>query len=125
MLRLFILDDYAPLIRSLAPSLLKHGYASTLSHQPLEALHRLQSEPFDLLLTDYEMPDLTGLQLVAQLRKTSSIPVVLMSGRPFLVDSLYAQQLGIAQILPKPFSLAELAQALQSALAQPSLQSIK
>ncbi len=117
MLRLFILDDHVPLIRSLVFPLLQLGYTSTLSHHPLEALKRLQSEPFDLLLTDYEMPDLNGLQLVAQLRKTSSIPVVLMSGQAFLIDFIYAHQLGISEILSKPFSRDQLAQALQSALA--------
>lgn len=94
------------------------GYEPVQYFLPTDAFLHLHVESFDLLLSDYEMPLLTGLEFVALLREEACpIPVVLMSGNAASIDRLRAQQLGIAAILEKPFTLAQLDQALRQAMA--------
>jgi len=92
------------------------GYDPVQCHLPAEALIRLQAESFDLLLTDYGMPRMTGLDVVEQLRQNGcAIPVVMMSGQTPIIDRARASRLGVTTILSKPFGMDELAAALRSA----------
>jgi len=94
------------------------GYEPVHYVLPTDALLHLQVESFDLLLSDYEMPLITGLEFVALLREEGcSIPTVLMSGNAASIDRRRARQVGITAILEKPFTMTQLDQALRQALA--------
>lgn len=115
--RILILDDQPSLAGAAALLVAMFGYEPVQCHLPAEAFTRLQAEPFDLLLTDYGMPRMTGLDVVEQLRQEGcAIPVVMMSGQAARIDHLRARQLGVTTILSKPFTMTELAAALHSAL---------
>lgn len=93
------------------------GYEAVQCYLPTEAFARLRDEPFDLFLTDYGMPRMTGLDVVEQLRHEGClIPVVMMSGQTPIIDRTRAGRLGVTLILSKPFGMAELRAALRSAL---------
>jgi two-component system OmpR family response regulator len=115
--RVLILDDQAPLAGAAALLVTMLGYKPVQCLLPAEALVQLRDEAFDLLLSDYGMPAMTGLDVVARLRQEGcAIPVVMMSGQPARIDRLRARQLGVTTILSKPFTMTELAAALRSAL---------
>lgn len=66
-------------------------------------------KPFNLLITDYDMPRLTGVELVRKLRSASmTLPVILTSGSLTAEELAQNPSLELAAILPKPFSPEEL-----------------
>ncbi|HEY2683281.1 MAG TPA: response regulator [Steroidobacteraceae bacterium] len=84
-----------------------------------QALSRLREEPFDALMTDVRLPGMSGLDLA---RTVSSdypkLPVVIASGYGLLqVEYLGDKQLGNVLMLPKPYDLDALDQALKNAAA--------
>jgi len=85
------------------------------------ALERLRTSRFDLVLTDWNMPEMDGVGLVRAMRKAGyQIPVVMISGAQGLDDRLppdVEEQLSVA--LPKPIRLRELVAAVEFALRRP------
>ena len=89
-----------------------------------EALLRLMSDPFGLVLMDWYMPDINGAGLLRVLRDPRfgpayRTPVILMTGYPSDANMAQARSLGISEILPKPFSVDHLSAALGRVLTSP------
>lgn len=88
------------------------GYRALCAYSARDALTVLESDSVNLLLTDQVMPEMTGVELVAQLRlRWPAVPAVLMTG----VASVVAQRL-IRPTLSKPFSLPELSRCVSEML---------
>jgi len=117
--RVLIIDDEA-FIRSLLEKILSGaGYSTRAAKDGEEGWSALCSESFDLVITDHEMPQLTGLDLLRRLRKASgSLPVILISGQmPWETpDLLSLLQPGAA--IPKPFSADELLNHVRTLLTR-------
>ncbi len=93
------------------------GYEVIQSHSPHDAFERIKSESIDLLLSDYEMPGMNGLELVTQLRTEGyTLPVILMSGQIGAIDPARARYLGVLMVLEKPFGMAAIQEALRAIL---------
>lgn len=95
------------------------GYRVTSFTDPVEALEafRAQPESFDVVLSDFTMPGLDGLELARQLTSVRPVPIVLTSG--LLVDRAPAElaALGVRAVLQKPVAINDVAAALRGALA--------
>lgn len=116
--RLLIVDDNE-LVRELHARVLNlAGYDIETAGDGIEALERLASEPFDLVLTDKHMPRLSGANIVLALRSAGSrIPIVMVSGslaRSPLPEGV-AREVFVA--LPKPARTAEVLSAVALALS--------
>ncbi len=112
-------DDEAPLV-ALHKRLLQHlGYRVSAFTSSSVALSAFLADPwsYSLVLTDMNMPGLSGLQLATEmLRVRPDLPVVLASG--FITDELQAEltRLGICEVLHKPVNAAQLGEALARCL---------
>ena len=81
------------------------------------ALAGLAEEPCDLLLVDYQLPDMTGLELTVAVRAHDpDLPVALVTGSAHLVPPEAMAAAGIARVFPKPFDLDELLGWVQAQL---------
>ena len=105
--RILIVDDEPQTLRSLNLSLRSRGYQSDSAVKVSDAMQMLQSEPqFDMLLTDYSMPDLNGVQFLRTIRaKKINLPVIMMTAyghKDVLVDALRNQCNGFIE---KPFTI--------------------
>lgn len=79
--RILLVDDNQMGLRVRKVVLEELGYEVTAVCCSLDALQRFCSHPFDLVVTDYRMPKLNGIQLIARIRESSPhIPIVLISG---------------------------------------------
>jgi CheY-like chemotaxis protein len=107
--RILLVDDCRA-IRQLIPEvLIPFGYEVDTAADGAAAWEALQMKPFNLLITDYEMPRLTGVELVRKLRSASMmLPVILTSGSLPMEELTQNPSLELAAILPKPFSPEEL-----------------
>ena len=87
----------------------------------MEALDIFKADPnrFDLVITDYTMPRLTGLELARELlRLRSDIPIILCTGYSDAVSPEQAKAAGIREFLMKPLSKSEMAEAVRRALGE-------
>ncbi|MHC4145871.1 MAG: response regulator [Planctomycetota bacterium] len=89
-----------------------------------EALELALSEKPDIIVTDYQMPIMTGLELVGNLRQheqTKSIPVIMLTARSFAISQEQQDELQISGCLSKPFSPKELLENIEDILYQKEL----
>jgi CheY-like chemotaxis protein len=83
----------------------------------MQALVLLRTEPFDLILVDFQMPGMSGLEVAAEVRKTQPhIPIALMSGTAKALDIDRVMRAGITRVFQKPFDLEVVKNWLQSLL---------
>lgn len=103
--RILIVDDDPSILRLCHQILQADGYRCTDARRGEEALARLESEPFDLLLTDIRLPGLNGLQITQRLRERGlELVVVTMTGYSNMEMAIEALSLGVAEFIVKPFS---------------------
>jgi PAS domain S-box-containing protein len=117
--RILFLDD-DPSVAELALMMLaRAGYRVTPSRSPAEALDLLFAEPraYDLLITDLDMPGLSGLEVIARVRAVRpDLPAILCTGLAEFTDTQRAAELRVDALLMKPFRQAELLESVTAAL---------
>jgi len=110
-------DDEAGLAAIVQRLLLLEGFDVTICSGGEEALAKFDPDEHDLVLTDYGMPDLTGLQVAAAVqRRSPTTPVVLVTGWGSDLDA-NAPPPGVSAVISKPFRLGTLIEAVRSALS--------
>lgn len=102
MTRVLIVDDDEASRRALCTCLKASGYEPTEASDGMDALTRLQTGTYALVITDYRMPDLNGLELLHIVKRTWNIPVLLISGELNEGEELVARS-SDACVLRKPF----------------------
>ncbi|MCH7727592.1 MAG: response regulator [Planctomycetes bacterium] len=119
--RILIADDSITIATALRIWLTRQGHEVEVVADGLEAWTRVQSEQFDLIITDCQMPEMTGEELCERLQTLEgyvSIPVIILTGKATKLDvTKLRERLGVAEVFPKPFELADVAQAVEKCLA--------
>ncbi|WP_273888173.1 response regulator transcription factor [Rubrobacter naiadicus] len=109
MKRILVVEDEAYLASRLAQVLEEEGYAAETAAAGREALKAALSEEFDLLIVDWMLPELDGVELVRRLRAAEvATPVLLLTARDQIEDRVEGLDAGADDYLPKPFAFAEL-----------------
>jgi CheY-like chemotaxis protein len=115
--RILVVDDECSIRELIAETLGEAGYVVETAANALEALERLHGRHHDLLLTDYHMPRMNGLELISRIRAEGlDIPAVLMTGRSADLLAQYPD-LPVSSVLSKPFMIDELLDVILRALA--------
>ncbi len=117
--RIMLVDDEPQVLDVCTQVLARAAFEVTAFGDPREALARFQEAPdgFDLLVTDHAMPGMTGIALASEVhRMRPSVPILLASG--FVDDGAKrnTDAAGIHHILPKPYTPAELVDAVRRTL---------
>lgn len=81
-----------------------------------EALKLLASHPFDMVVLDVMMPGLSGFETLREIRRTSQVPVIMLTARSEEYDKLLGFRLGVDDYVPKPFSPKELMARISAVL---------
>ncbi len=117
--RLLLVDDEEQLVNVTRGSLELLGYKVTATTSSPEALDLFGLEPqhFDLVITDYTMPKMTGIDLAEAIKKIrSDIPIILCTGFSERINEDYTRGIGISAFLMKPFSLRGIAGLIRKVL---------
>jgi len=104
--RVFAVDDSKMVLNIYRSIITELGFDVVLFSEPLKAISRLQEEKPDFLCTDLNMPGLTGIELIQEVRKKYSkdkLPIVLVTTQNEAQDNKAAQEAGVSEIMYKPF----------------------
>jgi CheY-like chemotaxis protein len=118
-LRLLIIDDDPLLAETLGELLRLQGHETAIATSGRDGLIRLAAEPFDLVITDLGMPEMSGWE-VAQAIKASrpGLPVIMVTGWGDALEHERLDGTGVAAILAKPYTDAQLRRVLAQTLAR-------
>jgi CheY-like chemotaxis protein len=119
--RILVCEDNGALSAIICFNLRRAGFEITEVQNGQAALEALKRESFDLVLSDQQMPLMTGVQLCEAARKLPQhrdTPFILLTAKCMEIDVAMLQQtLGVTRALPKPFSPSELVNCIENALA--------
>jgi CheY-like chemotaxis protein len=118
--RLLLVDDEAYFLEVVRDSLNLLAYQVIACGSSLQALDLIRADPdgFDLVITDQTMPEMTGTQLVREIRAAGGRqPVILCTGFSATINQDNIGAHGIARLLLKPVTIDELARAVREVLA--------
>jgi CheY-like chemotaxis protein len=111
---LLIADDDADIRQLLSDRLTSEGYAVRTARDGREALDALRAEKFDALILDIGMPEVTGLEVLDQIREEQpSLPVIMITAAEARERALIAMRAGAHAYLLKPFDAAQLKQLIE------------
>jgi two-component system response regulator TctD len=109
-MRILIVEDDAALARGLAGNLRLSGFAVDHEADGAEAAALAVSEPYSLVVLDLELPNLSGFDVLRQIRRSGSkVPVMILTARDAITDRVKGLDLGADDYLLKPFDVAEFA----------------
>ncbi|HEV8643339.1 MAG TPA: sigma-54 dependent transcriptional regulator [Methylomirabilota bacterium] len=112
--RVLVVDDEPSILMLLNDALTQWGYQVICAGTGSEALTALKTQVFDAALTDVRMPDMSGLDLLREIKKRDeSIEVVIMTGYPTISSAVEALKEGAYDYLSKPLILDELHHLMQ------------
>ncbi|MFN3596084.1 MAG: sigma-54-dependent transcriptional regulator [Rubricoccaceae bacterium] len=115
--RILVVDDERLLHGVIARALGRHGMevtSCTSAPQALETLAAAEAPSFDLVVTDFQMPEMDGLELLARVRERHPrLPVVMITGHASVQHAVRALGSGAVDYLPKPFTIDTLIECVQ------------
>ena len=111
-----VVDDEPPIRRFLRTSLTASDYRVVEAEDAASATRLLAAEKPDLVVLDIGLPDKSGLELIAEIRKTSAVPIIVLSARHDERSMVEALDLGADDYIGKPFGMAELMARMRAAL---------
>jgi two-component system, NtrC family, nitrogen regulation response regulator NtrX len=114
---LLLIDDDPNTLASLSRAFRLAGHEATVCDNANRAVELLQSQHFDLILSDVVMPNKTGMELLEELKKSGlQTPIVLISGQANIEMAVKATRLGALDFLEKPLSTDKLLLTVENAL---------
>ncbi len=126
--RILVADD-SPAIRHLvADSLARQGFALQIAEDGQQALEKLRAQKFDMLITDYDMPRMTGFELVHAMKRDPNLrelPAMMLTARDTRRDQAQMRAVGLTSYLVKPFSVDKCVAMVERILAERRLLAYK
>jgi two-component system, OmpR family, KDP operon response regulator KdpE len=111
-----VIDDEPPIVRFLRTSLAAAGYRVATAENAAGALAALTAEKPDVVILDLGLPDRSGFDVIAEIRKRSAVPVIVLSARNDEKSKVQALDLGADDYIDKPFGMAELMARIRAGL---------
>ena len=108
MKKILIVDDEKPISDIIKFNLAKEGYETVTAFDGREAITKFEEEIPDLIILDLMLPELDGLEVAKEVRKTSHIPIIMLSAKDSEFDKVIGLEIGADDYVTKPFSNREL-----------------
>jgi two-component system alkaline phosphatase synthesis response regulator PhoP len=113
--KILIIEDDQPIADLLAYVLQKEGYEVLTSYRGLDGLALLSQEP-DLLLLDWSLPDISGLEICRMVTQQQKIPIIMLTAKNLLQDKLLGLEIGADDYITKPFDIREVTMRIKAVL---------
>ena len=116
MSRILLVEDEEKLARFVELELSHEGYEVEKAFDGRTGLEKAEAGGFDLMLLDIMLPGINGLEVLRRIRKTSSLPVIMLTARDAVMDKVTGLDMGADDYITKPFSIEELLARIRVAL---------
>lgn len=114
--RILLVEDDPSIREVTAIGLRGAGFTVQTSDDGRDALARFAAEPFDLILLDVMLPGIDGLDIARAVRRTSTVPIVMLTARADTTDVVVGLEAGADDYVRKPFEVPELIARVRAAL---------
>ncbi|WP_373737629.1 response regulator YycF [Jeotgalibaca porci] len=116
MKKILVVDDEKPISDIIRFNLEKEGYDVSTAFDGEEAVEQFEAVGPDLVLLDLMLPKMDGLEVCRQIRKTSDVPIIMLTAKDSEIDKVLGLELGADDYITKPFSNRELAARVKANL---------
>lgn len=113
-MRILVIEDEPRLLRSLGKALREEGYAVDTADAGDDGLYKAETNDYDAIILDVNLPRLDGWEVLARLRKQKQTPVLMLTARDGSKDRVRGLDTGADDYLVKPFDLSELLARLRA-----------
>ena len=117
--KILVVDDEATILQTLRYNLERSGYAVCTASDGRSAVAMAQREEPDLIVLDIMLPVLDGIEACKEIRKTSSVPIIMLTAKDQEIDKVLALELGADDYVTKPFALHEFLARVKARLRRP------
>ena len=114
--KILIIEDEEKLARFIEMELAYEGYIVEKAHDGRIGLELAMSGAFDLVILDIMLPGLSGMEVLRRVRRSSSIPIIMLTARDTIVDKVSGLDIGADDYMTKPFEIEELLARIRNAL---------
>lgn len=114
--KILVVDDEPSIVELVSYNLKAAGYTVTTASDGMEALSMLESDPPDLVLLDVMLPELDGFSVCQRIRKTHSVPIIMLTARGGEADKIWGLEIGADDYITKPFSPKEMLARVKAVL---------
>ena len=115
--RVLLVDDHYDTCLGMKRMLERRGYQITVAHSAEQAVEKVSTQEFDLLISDIGLPDRSGYELMREVRLNKRLPGIALSGFGSEQDVNQAREAGFAEHLTKPINFERLEKTIQSLLS--------
>lgn len=115
-MKILVVEDEEKIARFIELELVHEGYEVTKTVSGREGLSLAESNQFDLMVLDVMLPELNGLEVLRRLRKSSEMPVIMLTARDAVMDKVSGLDAGADDYITKPFAIEELLARIRVAL---------
>ena len=105
--KVLVVDDEKMIVKGIRFSLLQDGYDVDTAYDGEEALQKATDNQYDIILLDVMLPKLSGLEVLAQIREFSSVPVIMLTAKGEDMDKILGLDYGADDYITKPFNILE------------------
>ena len=116
MAKITLVDDDENIVTSVSLALESHGHAVKAYFDGAAGLAALENDPPDLAILDVKMPRMDGMEVLRRLRRTSDLPVIILTSKDEEIDEILGFNLGADDYIHKPFSQRLLIERVKAVL---------
>lgn len=116
MIKILIVEDEEKIARFIELELMHEGYKVIKASNGRTGLEIAERGEADLVILDVMLPEINGLEVLRRLRKTSDVPVIMLTARDAVMDKVSGLDAGADDYITKPFAIEELLARIRTAL---------
>src|SRR4051794_41675099 len=116
MAKITLVDDDENIVTSVSLALESHGHTIKAYFDGAAGLAALENDPPDLAILDVKMPRMDGMEVLRRLRRTSDLPVIILTSKDDEIDEILGFNLGADDYIHKPFSQRLLLERVKAVL---------
>nr|WP_207649774.1 response regulator transcription factor [Desulfosporosinus hippei] len=119
-MKIVLVDDEPEILTLVRDYLSREGYNALTAVNGVEGMELIEREKPDLVLLDWMLPGISGLDMCKRLRETSTIPIIMLTAKSEEIDRVLGLEFGADDYIVKPFSLRELVARIKTVLRRSS-----